>query len=176
MRTTWIVSFLLVFLTISAAQVGAEDVVIRERLARLEEGQKALRELTDKRFDDMNRRFDDMNDSINRRFDDINRRFDDLRFWLQIILGALVVIIGAFVAQWFLMWKRIIGVESLVANRATEVDQVLADQKEQITEVNRVFANQKKEPAKADRAFVDQRQEIEELRMRLGALEAKLAG
>ena len=142
--------------------MGAEDVVIRERLARLEEGQKALRELTDKRFDDMNRRFDDMNDSINRRFDDINRRFDDLRFWLQIILGALVVIIGAFVAQWFLMWKRIIGVESMVANRAAEVD--------------RELAVQKKEPAKADRAFMDQRQEIEELRMRLGALEAKLAG
>ena len=176
MRARWIVSFFLVFLTISAAHVGAEDVVIRERLARLEEGQRGLRELTDKRFDDINRRFDDMNDSINSRFDSINRRFDDLRFWLQIILGALVVIIGALVAQWFLMWKRIIGVESLVANRATEVDQVLADQKEQITEVNRVFANPKKESAKVDRVLADQRQEIEELRMRLGALEAKLAG
>jgi len=162
MRARLIFFLLLVLLTISVAQARAEEVAIRERLARLEEGQKSLRELTDKRFDDMNRRFDDMNIYINRRFDDMNRRFDDLRFWLQIILGALVVIIGGLAAQLFLMWKRIIGVESMVAERVTEVDQILADQK--------------KEPAKVDRAFEDQRQEIEELKIRLGALEAKLAG
>ena len=109
MRARLIFPLILVVLIISAAQTEAEEVVIRERLARLEEGQRGLRELTDKRFDDMNR-----------RFDDINRRFDDLRFWLQIILGVLVVIIGGLVAQWFLMWKRIIGVESMVSERATE--------------------------------------------------------
>ena len=169
MRARLIFPLLLVLLTTSAAQAGAEEVVIRERLARLEEGQKGLRELTDKRFDDMNRRFDDinrrfddMNDSMNRRFDDMNRRFDGLRFWLQIILGVLVVIIGGLVAQWFLMWKQIVRMESMVADRATEVDRVLADQKEETTEVDRVFADQKKE--------------IEELKIRLGALEAKLAG
>ena len=44
--------------------------------------------------------------------------------------------------------------------------------------VDQILADQKKETAKVDRALAlaDQREEIEELKMRLGALEAKLAG
>ena len=42
--------------------------------------------------------------------------------------------------------------------------------------VDQVLADQKKEPAKVDRVLVDQKKEIEEIKMRLGALEAKLAG
>jgi chromosome segregation ATPase len=47
---------------------------ILDRLARLEEGQKAILSMMDKRFEDNNKRFED----INKRFEDINKRFEDL--------------------------------------------------------------------------------------------------
>ncbi|MEJ5300931.1 MAG: hypothetical protein WHS38_08075 [Thermodesulforhabdaceae bacterium] len=54
---------------------------ILERLTRLEEGQKMIIEMMNKRFEDINRRFEDFNrrfEDINKRFEDINKRFEDI--------------------------------------------------------------------------------------------------
>jgi chaperonin cofactor prefoldin len=54
---------------------------VLERLARLEEGQKMIIEIMNKRFEDINKRFEDINkrfEDINKRFEDINRRFEDI--------------------------------------------------------------------------------------------------
>ncbi len=46
-----------------------------ERIVRVEEELKHLRESMDTRFEDMNKRFEDMN----KRFEDMNKRFEDMR-------------------------------------------------------------------------------------------------
>jgi len=54
---------------------------VLERLARLEEGQKMIIEIMNKRFEDINKRFEDINrrfEDINKRFEDVNKRFEDL--------------------------------------------------------------------------------------------------
>jgi len=85
----------------------------RERLLRLEEGQKAINQRFDdvnKRFDDVNRRFDDVNrrfDDVNKRFDDVNKRIDDLREEVKGLRDLLYVVIGGiFVLIGFVIWDR----------------------------------------------------------------------
>lgn len=86
---------LLLFPQIFLAQ-EAQQPTLQERLVRLEEGQNSL----EKRFEDLR--------------SEMNARFDDLRFWLQFILGTLVLILGGLIAQWMLLWKRLSQVESRV--------------------------------------------------------------
>ena len=78
----------------------------RERLLRLEEGQKAINQ----RFDDVNKRFDDVNrrfDDVNKRFDDVNKRIDDLREEVKGLRDLLYVVIGGiFVLIGFVIWDR----------------------------------------------------------------------
>ena len=50
--------------------------------------------------------------SIDQRFDDINKRFDDLQFWLQLVFGAVVLMFAGLIAQWLLMWRRLIKIET----------------------------------------------------------------
>lgn len=75
------------------------------RLIRLEEGQKSL----DKRFDDLNTRLGDLRSEMNTRFtelrEDVNKRFDTMEFWFQLVMGALVVIIGGLISQWVFLLK-----------------------------------------------------------------------
>ena len=84
-KRLWIVSLsLFLFLSHGYCYVktaSLTDKEIIERLTRLEEGQKALKELMDKRFEDINKRFEDINkrfEDINKRFEDINKRFEDI--------------------------------------------------------------------------------------------------
>lgn len=92
-----------------------------ERLVRLEEGQKNL----EKRLEDLRR-------DINTRFDDMNNRFNDMRFWLQFILGTVVLILAGLIAQWMLLWKRMSQVEAKVDERL-----VLGFKEEEIRELKR---------------------------------------
>ena len=112
-----------------------EAVSDSERLIRLEEGQKRLETRIDDLREDMDQRFDDMRSGIDQRFDDmqsgidqrfeavdkrfeaIDKRFDDLQFWLQFILGVVVVTLGGMIAQWMVMWKRMSQVEAKVEDR-----------------------------------------------------------
>ncbi len=63
------------------------DREIIERLTRLEEGQKALRE-------EMNRRFEEMNRKFEQRFDEMDKRITDLVHTantMMVVFGGLVV-------------------------------------------------------------------------------------
>jgi|GEM_PF-5127334 len=65
------------------------------RLARLEEGQKMIIEIMNKRFEDVNKRFED----INKRFEDINSRFTMLTPFMAVgfsTLAALMVVLKIF--------------------------------------------------------------------------------
>ncbi|MEJ5300930.1 MAG: hypothetical protein WHS38_08070 [Thermodesulforhabdaceae bacterium] len=68
---------------------------ILERLTRLEEGQKMILEIMNKRFEDFNRRFED----INKRFEDINSRFTMLTTFMAVgfsTIAALMVVLKIF--------------------------------------------------------------------------------
>jgi hypothetical protein len=114
------------------------------RLIRLEEGQKSL----DKRFDDlntrlgdlrseMNARFAELREDMNKRFEAQDKRFDTLEFWFQLIMGALVVIIGGLISQWVFLWRRVIHVETVVEGhlKETEKDLLLGYYRKELEEV-----------------------------------------
>jgi len=68
---------------------------VLERLARLEEGQKMIIEIMNKRFEDINKRFED----INKRFEDINSRFTMITTFMAVgfsTLAALTVVLKIF--------------------------------------------------------------------------------
>jgi len=115
---------------------------IEERLIRLEVGQKALNQRIDDFRQDTNTRFA----AIDKRFDDINNRFDDLQFWLQLTFGAIVLVIAGIIAQWLLMWRKLIKIETKVEEHLAETEK--------------------------DRLITFQREEIEMLKSRLDKLEA----
>lgn len=132
----WLRSLVVVPLLLSLVQAtfAQQRPTIEERLIRLEEGQRSL----ERRIDDLNQRIGDVNRSLGQRIDDlradINRRFDDFQFWLQFILGALVLIIGGLIAQWLMMWQRLIRVDTALTHHLAdaEKDQLLAFQREEI--------------------------------------------
>jgi len=122
----------------------AQSPSVETRLIRLEEGQKSL----DKRFDDlnmrlsdlrseMNTRFAELREDMNKRFEAQDKRFDTLTFWFQLIMGALVVIIGGLVGQWLFLWRRVIHVESVVEGhlKETEKDLLLGYYRKELDEL-----------------------------------------
>lgn len=139
---------------VSIVAGAAEKPTIEERFIRLEEGQKRLfqrMEDTNKRIDDLRQDINQSFGDINQRLDDMNRRFDerfdDLHFWLQIVLGMLVLVIAGLVAQFLLVWQRLVKVESKVEDHLAETEK--------------------------DRLIDFQREEIENLKTRLDKLEAQ---
>jgi len=86
---------------------------IEANISNLEKRMDERFEAIDKRFEAIDKRFED----IDKRFEDINKRFDDLRFWLQFILGAMVLILGAVIAQWMLVWRKVDRIEARVEER-----------------------------------------------------------
>jgi hypothetical protein len=148
------ITIMVLIFIVSIVATAAEKPAIEERLIRLEEGQKMLLqrvEDTNKRIEDTNKRIDDLRQDMNQRFDDMNRRFDerfdDLHFWLQIVLGLLALVIAGFVAQFLLLWQRLVRVESKVEDHLAETEK--------------------------DRLIIFQREEIEMLKARLDKLEAQ---
>lgn len=122
------------------------DREIIESLAELKAGQKAsqqqvtdlkeatqrqitdLRQETNQRFDDVNKRmdqrFDDVNKRMDQRFDDMNRRFDDVMVLLQILIGALVVVLGSMLAWLIAIWRRLVRVEERQLAFETQDDEI----------------------------------------------------
>ena len=96
MRYRWITLMFLVLLIGSfshpAEAVSPEKEII-ERLIRLEEGQKAMNQ----RF---NERFDGLNKSLDERFEAMDHRIDDLRGLLYVILAGMFALVG------FVIWDR----------------------------------------------------------------------
>lgn len=117
----------------SAQRPSIEDrlIGIEKDVAILKEGQKALNQ----RIDDMNQRIDDLIHSIDKRFEGMDKRFGDLQFWLQFIFGVQVLILGGLIAQWLLMWKRIIGTEKILQIHLAEKEEkeLISLQREEIS-------------------------------------------
>jgi len=121
---------------VSVVATAAEKPTVEERLIRLEEGQKRLNQ----RIEDTNRRIDDLRQ-------DMNQRFADLHFWLQIVIAMLALVIAGLIAQFLLVWQRLVRVESKVEEHLAETEK--------------------------DRLIVFQRGEIDMLKARLDKLEAQ---
>ena len=64
----------------------------------------------------------------------MNQRFADLTFWLQTIVGILVLVRGGLLAQWVVMWRWLIKVDERLSNhlQETEKDQMLAFYREEM--------------------------------------------
>jgi len=86
-----------------------KHIDVLERLARLEEGQKMIIEIMNKRFEDVNKRFEDINkrfEDVNKRFEDLNKRFEDINSRFTMLttfmavgfstLAALMVVLKIF--------------------------------------------------------------------------------
>jgi len=99
-----------------AAEVAPRitDREIVERLARLEEGQKALSKRIDDLRSDMNQRFNDLRSEM-------NSRFDTLQWTLGLFITISLVILG-FVLR--LQWQ--------MARRQTRVETTLETQKDEL--------------------------------------------
>ena len=123
MRRTFYILLLSLLVLICAGDGFGQQPAVEERLIRVEEGQKALVQ----RIEDTNRRIDDLRV-------DMNQRFGDLMFWLQMTFGAVLVVMGGLIAQWLVMWRRLIRLDILLADhlRETEKDRLLAFQREEI--------------------------------------------
>ena len=100
---------------------------IEERLIRIEASQQNLEKrfddlglYIDRRFEGVDKRFESVDNqiiSLDKRFEAIDKRFDDLRYWLQFILGAMVLMLGAIIAQWMLVWRKVDRIEASVEGR-----------------------------------------------------------
>ncbi|MDZ7261757.1 MAG: hypothetical protein ONB05_06605, partial [candidate division KSB1 bacterium] len=109
------------------AQEGKKET-IEERLVRIEANQQNLEKRLEDFRSEINKRFE----AIDKRFEAVDKRFDDLRFWLQFILGAMVLMIGAIVAQWMLVWRKVDRIEARVEERI-----VIGYREEEIRELKR---------------------------------------
>jgi hypothetical protein len=99
------------------------DREIIERLNRLEEGQKALRnemrirfESIDNRFDSLDKRFESIDkrfESIDKRFESIDKRFDQLIGLLTAVVAAFAGIVAVTIG--FAIWDRRTAVRPLEA-------------------------------------------------------------
>ncbi len=143
----------LILITVFCGTVVAfgQSPSVEARLIRLEEGQKSL----DKRFDDLNTRLGDLRSEMNARFaelredmnkrfegvdggfNSVDKRFDTLEFWFQLIMGALVLIIGGLASQWIFLWRRVIHVETVVEGhlKETEKDLLLGYYRKELEEL-----------------------------------------
>jgi len=94
---------LAIFLNFAFAREVPFTLEDRERIIRLEEGQKAIIQ----RIEDTNRRIEDTNKRIedtNKRIDDTNRRIDDV---ISIMLwGFGVLFAGMMTLIGFVIWDR----------------------------------------------------------------------
>lgn len=113
----------------TAPRISDREII--ESLAELKAGQKSLQQQSDQLREEMNQRFkvvdqrfDDMNRRIDDRFDDMNRRFDDLMALIQILIGALVLVLGGMLAWLIAIWRRLVRVEERQRAFETQDDEI----------------------------------------------------
>lgn len=132
MKTTIVFLILILFLPLSLWSQQTQQQTIEERLIRLEMGQQNLEKRLEDFRNDVNIRFSELRTDVNHRFESVDKRFDDLKFWLQLILGTVVAILGTMLIQWIVTWKRIFKVEAQVEDRI-----VLGYKEEEIRDLKR---------------------------------------
>jgi len=128
---------MVVILLLSQFLMGVEvspkisDREIVERLARLEERQKALEkriedlrsemiarfEGVDERFEAVDKRFD----AVDKRFDSIEKRFDIFQWMFGIFITVSIVILGFVVRVQWQMQKRMVFVEKSLETQRDEI-------------------------------------------------------
>ena len=88
----------------------------------------------DQRFADMNQRFVDMEKSMDHRFAAMDQRIADMLFWLQVTFGAVLMVLVGLAGQWVMMWRRVVGTETMVEEhvKETEKDRLINVQTEEI--------------------------------------------
>ncbi len=90
----------------ASGQTQKDILDIRERLIRLEEGQKALNQRLndfDKRIDSLEKRID----SLEKRIDSFEKRIDSLEKRIDHIVNLIyVVLVGMFTLVGFVLWDR----------------------------------------------------------------------
>jgi len=110
-------------------KISEREIV--ERLARLEERQKALEkriedlrsemiarfEGVDERFEAVDKRFD----AVDKRFDSIEKRFDIFHWMFGIFITVSIVILGFVVRVKWQMQKRMVFVEKSLETQRDEI-------------------------------------------------------
>ena len=116
-----------------AGEGFAQQPTVEERLIRVEEGQKALIQRFDDLRADLNQRFSVVDQRFGELRADMNQRFADLTFWLQTIVGILVLVVGGLIALCFVIWCRLVRLDARFNHfRATEKDRMLAFHRDEI--------------------------------------------
>jgi len=122
----------LILILIPLTAFSQQDDTIKERLIRLEEGQKSLNQ----RFDDVNKRFDD----VNRRIDDLRNDIDKRFNWLYILVSAIIALNGAMVGSvvWLARQERPMSKKELQKLIEEKTDTIKFDLAELKSRVNRL--------------------------------------
>lgn len=100
------------------------DREIIESLAELKAGQHSLQQQMDDLKQSTQQQIDTLRQEMNRRFDDMNRRFDDVMTLLQILTGALVLVLGGMLAWLVAIWRRLVRVEERQRAFETQDDEI----------------------------------------------------
>ena len=120
------------------------DREIIEKLARIEEGQKAILREMDKRFESIDKRSESIDkrfESIDKRFESIDKRFDQL---INIFIGIVASFAGIVaVTIGFAIWDRRTALTPVI-RRAIAIE----DREERLERALKEYAQ--KEPALAE--------------------------
>ena len=96
----------------------------QQQIADLRRDMNQRFEQVDQRFADLRRDMDQRFEQVDRRFDDMNRRFDDVMRLLQILIGALVLVLGGMLAWLIAIWRRLVRVEERQRTFETQDDEI----------------------------------------------------
>ncbi|MBU1752362.1 hypothetical protein KKG56_00635 [bacterium] len=71
---------------------------------------------------------------IDQRFAAMDQRIADMLFWLQVTFGAVLMVLVGLAGQWVMMWRRVVGTETMVEEhvKETEKDRLINVQTEEI--------------------------------------------
>ncbi len=126
------------------------DKEIVERLIRLEEGQKILKEElriqignVNKRIDDLrvemndrfasvNKRIDDLDKKLNKRIDDVNKRIDDLRAEMNHRFNTLEWMLGLFIAISLAILSFVLKMQWQMQRKQASLETTLSTQREEL--------------------------------------------
>lgn len=129
----YLLCLLLILIPLTA--FSQQDDTIKERLIRLEEGQRALNQ----RFDDINNRFDD----VNRRIDDLRNDIDKRFNWLYLLVSAIIALNGAMVGSvvWLARQERPMSkkeLQKLIEEKTDTIKFDLAELKSRVNQLETV--------------------------------------
>ena len=134
MRSWFSAVFLLFVLSFASLGQAVEvaprisDREIIEALAELKAGQQALRQQIDDLKQSTQRQIDDLKQSTQQQLNDfrqdMNQRFNDVMTLLQILIGALTLVLGGMLAWLVAIWRKLVRVEERQRAFETQDDEI----------------------------------------------------